>query len=290
MPRFKLVPLEQKSAMEQLFECASMATTVIMRSHGWYRLYGENRDDLFDMIRDATVSHFIEYKVRRHTYAYATKEGKPLNFADNVISSCYGVSGHIVNQYMKRLKRLNEIQDIEPVKFCLGDNDRLPIYVSEQERINRYQYKATLERPADRARAVRQLYDEYVDEFKELGLTGEPLELGPWLVRNGYGHDDQLFFYLESKSERRKLLQGQARWVFETKQAERDALITNKSVLHAQIYNREYKKRKRHEEWKRLSLEYEKVYGPPPEGHIWKERRGVVGLYKLKEEDNEVDK
>lgn len=285
MPRFKLVPPEVKPAMEQLFECASMATTVIMRSHGWYRLYGQNRDDLFDMIRDATVSHFIEYKVRRHTYAYTTKEGKPLNFADNVISSCYGVAGNLVDKFMKRLKRANDIQDIEPMKFWLGENDRLPIYVSEQERINRYQYKPTLERPADRARAVRQLYNDYVDEFKELGITGEPLELGPWLVRNGYGHDDELFFYMETKAERRKLLQGQARWVFETKQAERDALITNKSVLHAQIYNREYKKRKRHEEWMRRSLEFEKLFGPPPEGHIWKERRGVVGLYKLKDED-----
>jgi hypothetical protein len=90
---------------------------------------------------------------------------------------------------------------------------------------------------------------------------------------------------MESKSERRKLLQGQARWVFETKQAERDSLIKNKSVLHAQIYNREYKKRKRHEESKRLSLEYQKLYGIPPDGYIWKERRGVVGLYKLTEED-----
>lgn len=283
MPRFKLVPPEVKPAMEQLFECASMATTVIMRSHGWYRLYGQNRDDLFDLIRDATVCHFIEYKVRRHTYAYATKDGKPLNFADNVISSCYGVSGHVVNQYMKQLKRLNDIQDIEPMKFWLGENDRLPIYVSDQERANKYQPK--LERPADRARAVRKEYENYVDEFKELGLTGEPLELGPWLVRNGYGHDDELFFYMESKADRRKLLQGQARWVFEQKQAERDSLITNKSVLRAQVYNREYKKRKRHEEWKQRSLEYQKLYGPPPDGYIWKERRGVVGLYKLTEDD-----
>ena len=283
MPRFKLVPPEVKPAMEQLFECARMATAVIMRSHGFYRLYGSNRDELFDMLRDATVSHFIEYKVKKHTYAYATKDGKPLNFADNVISSCYGVSGHIVNQYMKRLKRLNDIQDIEPIKFCLGENDRLPIYVSDQERSNRYQPK--FERPADRAIAVRKLYDEYVEEFRELGLTGQPLELGPWMVRNGYGHDDDLWLYMESKADRRKLLQGQARWVFEQKQAERDSLIKDKSVLHAQIYNREYKKRKRREEWKRRSAEFEKLFGPPPEGHIWKERRGVVGLYKLTEED-----
>lgn len=285
MPRFKLVPLEQKSASEQLWECASMATSVIMRSHAWYKLYGEYRDELFDMIRDETCRHFIEYKVRRHTYAYATKEGKPLNFADNVISSCYSVAGNIVDVFMKRLVRLNETADIEPMKFCLSHADKLPIYVSDDEREARYRYKTKLDRPYDRARAARKEYENYVDEFRELGLSGQPLELGPWLVRNGYGDDDELFLYMENKAERRKLLQGQARWVFQQKQVERDSLIKNKSVLHAQIYNREYKKRKRHEEWKRLSAEYEKLFGPPPAGHIWKERRGVVGLYKLKEDD-----
>lgn len=284
MARFQLVPPEVKPAMEQLFDCASMATTVIMRSHAWYKLHGENRDELFDMIRDATVSHFISYKVRRHTYAYTTKDGKPLNFADNVISSCYSVAGNITDAFMKRLTRLNETQDLEPIKFWVGENDRLPIYISDNERFCKYKYKPKLDRPSDRARVARKEYENYLDEFREMGLTGEPLELGPWLVRNGYGDDDELFFYMESKEERRKLLQGQARWVFETKQAERDSLIKNKSVLHAQIYNREYKKRKRHEEWKARSIEFEKLFGPPPEGHIWKERRGTVGLYKLKEE------
>ena len=285
MPRFKLVPLEQESAISQLFHCAAMATSVIMRSHSWYKLYGEYRDELFDQIRDATVSHFISYKVRRHTYAYTTKDGKPLNFADNVISSCYSVAGNIVDAFMKRLKRINEMQDLEPIKFWVLENDRLPIYISDNERFGKRKYKPKLDRPSDRARAVHKEYENYLDEFREMGLTGEPLKLGPWLVRNGYGDDDELFLYMETKAERRKLLQGQARWVFETKQAERDSLIKDKSVLHAQIYNREYKKRKRHEEWKARSIEFEKLYGPPPEGHIWKERRGTVGLYKLKEAD-----
>lgn len=290
MARFRLVPLEEKSAMEQLFDCASMATSVIMRSHAWYKLYGENRDELFDLIRDATVSHFISYKVRRHTYAYTTKEGKPLNFADNVISSCFSVAGNIADSFMKRLIRFNETQDLEPIKFWVGENDRLPIYVSDEERVARYKYKPKLDRPYDRARAARKEYENYLDEFKEMGLTGKPLELGAWLVRNGYGDDDELFFYMESKEERRKLLQGQARWVFETKQAERDALIKNKSVLHAQIYNREYKRRKRHEEWMRKSAELEKLLGKPPDGYIWRERHEIVGLYKMREEKHESDR
>lgn len=284
MARFQLVPLEQESAISQLFRCARMATILIMKSHGWYGLYREYRDEVFDDIVFETVRHFIEYKVKRHTYCRQTKEGKPLAFADNVLSSCFGVASRVVDVFLKNLTRINETADIEPMKFCLGHDAKLPIYVSDSERINRYKYKAKMVRGSDRARVARMEYEDYVEEAKQMGLS-EILELGPWLVRNGYGDDDEVFFYMESKPERRKLLQGQARWVSETKQAERDSLIKNKSVLHAQIYNREYKKRKRHEEWKRLSMEFEKLFGPPPEGHIWKERRGVVGLYKLKEED-----
>lgn len=284
MSRFKLVPLEQESAISQLFHCARMATILIMKCHHWYGLYREYRDEVFDDIVFETVRHFIEYKVKRHTYRRQANDGRPLNFADNVISSCFGVASRVVDAFLKRLTRLNETADIEPMKFCLGHDAKLPIYVSDSERIGRYKYKAKLVRGSDRARTVLKYYEDYVEEAKEMGLC-EILELGPWLTRNGYGDDDELFFYMESKEERRKLLQGQARWVSETRQAERDSLIKNKSVLHAQVYNREYKKRKRHEEWKRLSEEYQKLYGPPPEGYIWKERRGIVGLYKLKEED-----
>jgi hypothetical protein len=284
MARFQLVPLEQESAISQLFRCARMATILIMKCHGFYGLYREYRDEVFDDIVFETVRHFIEYKVKRHTYCRQTKEGKPLAFADNVLSSCFGVASRVVDVFLKHLTRINETADIEPMKFCLSYADKLPMYVSDSERIARYKYKAKLVRGSDRARVARMEYEDYVEEAKEMGLS-EILELGPWLVRNGYGDDDEVFFYMESKPERRKLLQGQALWVSETKQAERDSLIKNKSVLHAQIYNREYKKRKRHEEWKRLSEEYQKLYGPPPEGYIWKERRGIVGLYKLKEED-----
>ena len=103
MARFKLDP--SKSAMENLFDCASMATLVIMRAHGFYHLHRAYREELFEMIRDETCRHFIQYKVRKHTYAYTSKDGKPLNFADNVISSCYSVSGNLVDPYMKRLTR-----------------------------------------------------------------------------------------------------------------------------------------------------------------------------------------
>lgn len=280
MARFKLDP--NKTAMENVFECASMATSVLLSCHAWYHLYGELRDELFDEVRDATVAHFITYKVKLHRYCRQAKDGRPLNFADNMLSSAFSVCGNIANTYLKRLSKITKTEDIEPFAYGLGPGDGFPLYVSDAERENRY-HPRKMNRVWDRASAVRKEYEDYVLECREWGIQ-DIIGLGQWMTRNGYGNDSELFFYMESKHDRKKLLQGQARWVAEQKQAERDALIKNKSVLHAQIYNREYKKRKRHEEWKRRSLEFEKLFGKPPEGHIWKERRGVVGLYKLKEE------
>lgn len=282
MARFKLVPLDQKSAMEQVFDCAGMATSVLMSSHAWYHLHGDLRDELFNEVRDATVVHFITYKVKLHRYCRQAKDGHPLNFADNMLSSAFSVCGNIANTYLKRLTKITKTEDIEPLAYSLGPGDGFPLYVSDTERENRYKHRQKLVRPSDRARRVRVEYENYVDEFREMGLSGEPLELGPWMARNGY-RDDDLFFYMESKEDRRKLLQGQARWVFETKQAERDSLIKNKSVLHAQIYNREYKKRRRRAEWEAVSKELAKVLGDPPEGYQWFEMKsGKIGQRKIK--------
>ena len=283
MPRFKLVPLEQESAISQLFSCARMAAILIMRSHNWYGLYREYRDEVFNDIVFETVRHFIEYKVKRHTYCRQTKEGKPLAFADNVLSSCFGVASRVVDAFLKRLTKLNETADIEPMKFRLGHDSKLPIYVSDSERVARHRHKSKMARGSDRSRVARMEYEDYLAEFHELGLSGEPLELGPWLVRNGYGSDDDVFFYMETKPERRKLLQGQAKWVSETKQAERDSLIKNKSMLHAQIYNREYKKRKRRAEWAAASKKLAEVLGEPPEGYQWFEMKsGKIGQRRIK--------
>ncbi len=65
MPRFKLVPLEQESAMEQLWKAARMAAFVIGRKHNWWHLHGEYLDEAIDRIIFATVTSFIENKVKR---------------------------------------------------------------------------------------------------------------------------------------------------------------------------------------------------------------------------------
>lgn len=283
MARFKLVPPEVKPAMDQLWDCARVACVVIMRSHNWYGLYREYRDEVFDEIVYETVRHFLEFRVRRHTYRRQANDGRPLDFADNVISSCYGVSSKVVDAFMKRLTRLNETADIEPMKFCLSYKDRLPLYVNDTERENRHRPRK-MTRVWDRASAVRKEYEDYVLECREWGIK-DIIGLGPWMTRNGY-KDSELFFYLESKADRKKLLQGQARWLFEQRRDEAEAHLdesTRKQLEHSREYQREYARQRRQRERAEVDRKLREVLGEPPEGYQWFEMKdGRVGQRRIK--------
>ena len=280
MARFQLVPLEQKSAMEQLFDCASMAVCVVCgMGHKWYNLRGDYRDELFDIIRDETCRHFIQYKVKKHTYAYATKEGKPLNFADNVISSCYSVAGNVSDRFLKNLTRLNGMVDIEPLKFCLGYENRLPNYVSETEATIRYKkaYRpyAKLKRPCDRARRLREAYQEYTLEAEEMGLSNV-LSFDKWLGRNGYSawDDPELFWNLLPYDEK-----------VELHRLNRDIEYAKlpKDEKHRRDYQREYARKRRERERAEMDRKLREVLGDPPEGYQWFEMKsGKVGQRRLK--------
>lgn len=283
MPRFKLVPLEQKSAMEQVFDCAGMATSVLLSCHAWYHLYGELRDELFNEVRDATVVHFITYKVMKHRYCRVAKDGTPLNFASNMISSCYSVCGNIANSYLKRLSKITKTEDIEPFAYGLGPGDGFPLYVSDAERELRH-CPRKMNRAWDRASAARKEYEDFVLECREYGIK-DIIGLGQWLTRNGYGDDAELFFYLESKADRKKLLQGQARWLFEQRRDEAEAqldYVTRKQLEHSREYQREYARQRRQRERAEVDRKLREVLGDPPDGYQWFEtQNGRIGQRRI---------
>lgn len=279
MPRFKLVPLEQKSAQDQLWDCARMATAVIMRSHGWYGLYREYRDEVFDDIVFETVRHFLQWRVLRHTYRRQANDGRPLNFADNVISSCFGVASRVVDAFLKRLTRLNETADIEPLKFCLGHENRLPNYISETEATTNYKkaYRpySKLKRACDRARRLREAYEDYTLEAEELGLSNV-LTFDKWLGRNDYTAEDdpELFWNLLPYEEK-----------VELHQLNRDIEYAKlpKDEKHRRDYQREYARKRREKERAEMDRKLREVLGAPPEGYQWFEtKNGRVGQRRLK--------
>lgn len=280
MARFQLVPLEQKSAMEQLFDCARMATSVIMRSHNWYGLYREYRDEVFDDIVFETVRHFLRWRVHRHTYRRQANDGRPLNFADNVISSCFGVASRVVDVFMKHLTRMNETADIEPLKFCLGHENRLPNYISETEATTNYKkaYRpySKLKRPCDRARRLQEAYQDYtLEATEELGLSNV-LSFDKWLGRNGYSawDDPELFWNLLPYDEK-----------VELHQLNRDIEYAKlpKDEKHRRDYQREYARKRRERERAEMDRKLREVLGAPPEGYQWFEtKNGRVGQRRLK--------
>ena len=282
MPRFKLDP--NKTAMENVFDCASMATTVIMRSHAWYHLYGELRDELFDEVRDATVTHFITYKVMKHGYRRFAKDGTPLNFASNMISSCYGVCGNIADRFLKRLTKITKTEDIEPFAYGLGPGDGLPLYMSDDERDRKYHPRKG-NRTSDRAREVREAYLEYTMEAEEMGLYNI-LEFGPWLCRCGYNKDEALMWALEPRSVRRSMLAERAKMMKKKELADAEAQLdesTRKYLTNRRDYHRGYARKRREKERAEVDRQLWEVLGAPPEGYQWFEmKNGRVGQRKLK--------
>ena len=277
MPRFQLDPNE--TAQENLWRAARMATAVIARSHNFWNLWGEYKQEAFERITIATVSHFIRMKVRGGGYRRYTKDGlKKLTFFDNVLSSCFGCASNIVNIYIKEIKARRLEGDIEPLKFCLAHSDKLPIYRSFMEsrsKLGIYNKGITeLSLPAQRAERARELYDEYLEECRMMGLANI-LDFDHWICRMGFNKDEEMMLALEPPRVRRALLAAR-------RKIEKDAQIPAWD-LHRTLYMREWARNRWNRKLMEMSRDLEKLYGAPPEGCIWRDRKGKIGIQRIKE-------
>lgn len=289
MARFKLVPLEQESAMEQLWKAAKMATYVIARKHKCWHLHGEYFDEAVDRIVFTTVTSFIENKLKRKTYSYVAKDGKKLTFFDNVLSSCFGCAGNVIDKYIKELDLMNKTADIEEMKFCISEKDKLPIYRTWDEcqsKRHRFIRKfSELKRPRYRAERVKAMYEDYVDEAREMGLSNI-LEFGPWLCRCGYNEDEELMWALEPKPVRRSMLAERLKMMKKKALIEDEAHLdesTRKYLTNRRNYHKEYARKRRERERAEIDRKLREVLGPPPEGYQWFEmQNGRVGQRRLK--------
>jgi hypothetical protein len=197
-----------------------------------------------------------------------------------MLSSAYSVCGNIANAYLKRLTRINSMDDIEPLKFCLGHENRLPNYISDTEAMSNYKraYRpySKLRRPCDRARRLREAYQDYTLEAEELGISNV-LSFDKWLGRNGYTAEDdpELFWNLLPYEEK-----------VELHQLNRDIEYAKlpKDEKHRRDYQREYARKRRERERAEMDRKLREVLGAPPEGYQWFEaKNGRVGQRKIKE-------
>ena len=263
--------------MEQLWKAARMATYVIARKHNCWHLHGDYLDEAVDRVIFTTVTSFIENKVKRKTYAYVAKDGKKLTFFDNVLSACYGCAGNVINKYMQELKERNQLDDIEPMKFCLSYADKLPLYRSLTEsrsKLGIYNKGITeLSLPAQRAERARELYEEYLEDCKMMGLANV-LDFGKWLCRQGFNTDEQMMLAFEPPRVRRSLLAAR-------RKIEKDSKIPAWD-LHRTLYMREWARNRWNRKLLEMSRQLEALYGPPPDGCIWRDRRGKIGIQRIK--------
>lgn len=276
MARFQLDPNE--TAMENLWRAARMATAVIARSHNFWHLWGEYKDEAFERLVLASVEAFMRLKIRGGGYCRYTKDGsKKLTFFDNMLSACYGCSSHIINQYMQELKERNSLDDIEPMKFCLSYADKLPLYRSRtesQSKLGVYNKGITeLSLPRQRADRARELYDEYLEECKMMGISNI-LDFDHWLCRMGYNKDTEMMMALEPPRVRRALLAAR-------RKIEKDSKIPAWD-LHRTLYMREWARNRWNRKLLEMSRQLEALYGPPPDGCIWRDRKGKIGIQRIK--------
>lgn len=272
--RFKLDP--NLTAMENLFTASRWSSIVVLKRNRFYGVTAQDKAELIQNLTLATVVHFLNFKVCQKRYARFAKDGRPLTFFDNCLSSAWSCAPNVAQPILKRIQLKVNTSNIDDVAFRLSDTDKFPLYMALDE------YDKTKEKPvhklkraSDRAHRYRRMYEDYLAEHDELGLLSEPLSFDRWLSRCGFNADEEMMWALEPESVRHSML------------AERLRIMKEKDLTdserHSRAYMREWQRKRRRRIALEKSADFEKLFGPPPPGHIWKERNGVVGLYKLKE-------
>lgn len=259
--------------MENLWRAATQSTLHVLKTYRFYGLVGCDRKYLIDECILHCVRHFLEFKIGQKKY------NRNFPFLLNVMSSAWSVQGNIANKLVKEMITRYHMNDITSVDFAISTQDGFPLYLSYEETLHHKKRALKDMKARYKARLVRELYEDYLFEHRELGLISEPLEFGKWVCRCGYSKDEDLMWALEPKPVRRAMLAERVKIMKESELTDAEK--------HSREYMREWQRRYRQRKLLEQSAEYEKLYGAPPAGYAWKERNGVVGLQKLKEEPHE---
>lgn len=266
MSRFKIDP--NKTAMQNLWVAAFQASIHILRSHRFYGFYGQDRQDLITDVAMRGVVHFISLKVRQHKY------NRDFNFMDNVMSSVWSGHSIIAEQYIRDLDTRSRTCDISDIDFALRQGDGFPLYLADRECHGNSRKRADfskLKRVRDKVRRVKELYEDYVEECKDFGIS-YITDIGGWMHRNEYD-DPDIMLAMEPKDVQRSMRREHSKIMKEKYGAapEKSRDNTDESF-----------KDKRTADLLDKSAEYTALYGPPPDGYIWCMYRGVVGIRRIK--------
>ena len=186
--RFKLDP--KLTARENLGLAVRCAVPVVLSRYRLGELSRDTLNELYADIRAAAYAHFIINKVLGHKYCRQTRDGAPLTFFDNVISSVWSVTGNAMDHLMRTFKKKymnislekadyeqRRLYDMLPDTGCVLYNE-LP----DRKLVPTQRLRNQRERPWLFLGSLLDDYVDYCEERKMMGL--EPISEDAWVSRN----------------------------------------------------------------------------------------------------------
>ena len=186
--RFRLVPLEEKSAMEQLWEAADYAVRYLYSLRRLGGLSEESRHELWADWKLRTVKHFLEYKVGKHTYCRQTAQGTPLDLFDNVLSSAWSSFRGAIEWHKKHwLEPAVNTDDIDralpgtDLRFCdlIGDDYTNKLRYGTLHGNQNVAKKLPTHNPVQRKNLYENTWEIVCEDREMLGL--EPITFDDWI-------------------------------------------------------------------------------------------------------------
>ena len=238
-----------------------MAASVVLARRNFYGFYGPLKAELIDEVKLATVAYFLRNHVMRHKYMRVSANGQPLNFGDNVISSCWSVAHHVADAFIKRIDKTNSANvDIAEAQEYIKDGT-VPLYVNHAE--VKQGLRAT-ELPYIRSLIAKDEYELQMADREELGIATVPFE--QWLHDTGYDEDEAMMVHFMSPEERREY---------------------EKRKEHLRELQRMTERRRA--AYEKRQKELESQYGAPaPEGYEFYRWRDRVGIRLKRVEQSSV--
>ena len=169
------------------------ATPVVLRRYHLGNLDDFTLNELYAEVRVEAYRHFIENKVIAHKYCRQTKDGKPLTFFDNVISSCWSVTPNVLYKMKRNIEKRYQTISLEKAAVHYDKElklwDVLPDadYLKNDAYIEPFNPLVRMENNRKRPGvSLRRLLDEYIDYEVDAILLGikHPLTREQWIERN----------------------------------------------------------------------------------------------------------
>ena len=188
--RFQLDP--NLSASENLGLAVRYATPVVLRRYRLGNLDRETLDEVYAEVRLQTYRHFVEVKVLAHKYCRQTKDGKPLTFFDNVISSCWSVTPNVLYRMKRNIEKRYSTISMEAAAFHYDKELKLWDVLPDADYLENDAYVGKFN-PLERMENIRKrpglglqrLLDEYTDYEVDAILLGvKPITREQWIERN----------------------------------------------------------------------------------------------------------